>query len=86
MKAATRKTVTEITIHAQNESPIYSATRTVIRMDDEGAGPYLRIEQPESTDGGRITLTREELHDVCAAAEVLLMQVADLESESDAAN
>ena len=86
MKTTTRKTVTEITIHAQSESPIYSATRTIIRMDDEGAGPYLRIEQPESIADGAITLTREELHDVCAAAEVLLMQVADLEIESDAAN
>lgn len=86
MTAATRKTVTEITIHVQNESPVYSATRTVIRMDDEGAGPYLRIEQPESVADGAITLTREELHDVCAAAEVLLMQVADLEIENDAAN
>lgn len=86
MTAATRKTVTEITIHAQNESPVYSATRTIIRMDDEGAGPYLRIEQPESVADGAITLTREELHDVCAAAEVLLMQVADLEIENDAAN
>lgn len=86
MKATTRKTVTEITIHAQNESPVYSATRTIIRMDDEGAGPYLRIEQPESLADGAITLTREELHDVCAAAEVLLMQVADLGRADDAAN
>lgn len=84
MNAATRKTVTEITIHVANESPVYSATRTVIRMNDEGAGPYLRIEQPESV--GSITLTREELHDVCAAAEVLLMQVADMERDDDAAN
>lgn len=40
--------------------PIYSEMATIVRIDDEAAGPYVVVEQHGRTDLGKIAITSEE--------------------------
>ena len=43
-------TVTEITMHPEGQSPVFSELATKIGIQDEGAGPFVTITQ--DTDDG----------------------------------
>lgn len=54
----------EIQTHAlivkpKNE-PIYSEQATIVRLDDDAAGPYVVVEQHGRNDIGKVAITNEE--------------------------
>jgi len=54
----------EIQTHAlivkPKNAPLYSEQATIIRLEDEGAGYYVAVEQHDRTDIGKIAITPEE--------------------------
>lgn len=70
-------TVTEITIHAENESPIFGDLATKVSVDDEGGGIYVRITQ--DTDDGPISIRMgfNEVDHLVQAINILKSGVQD---------
>lgn len=67
-----KMTTLEISIHPENENPVFGNGSTLIRMDDDGAGSYLVIKQ-ETDDYGsnEIRLDFEEVEKLVEAVNIL---------------
>ena len=68
-----KTTITQVTIHKSDDNPVFGESATRIKLEDEGAGRYLVIEQ----DGGSISLDPEELDLIIAEAKKLMAQFED---------
>ena len=65
-----KTTITQVTIHKADDSPVFGESATRIKLEDESCGAYLIIEQ----DGGSITLDPEELDLIVVEAKKLMAQ------------
>lgn len=63
-------TITEITVCPHGKSPVYAESATHVRMEDEGGGAFIVLEQNDQ----KVCLDPEELPLVLAAAQKLLNQ------------
>jgi hypothetical protein len=70
-------TVTEIAIHKENESPIFGEIVTHVKLDDEGAGVFVRIIQHNDTKMDEIRLGFNEIEYVLKAIEMLKENIGD---------
>ena len=43
-----QKTITQISVHLESESPIYGASTVTVELDDEAAGIFLVIKPSQS--------------------------------------
>jgi hypothetical protein len=68
-----KTTITQVTVHKADESAVFGESATRIKLEDEGAGGYLVIEQDESS----IRLDPEELDLIIAEAKKLMAQFQD---------
>ena len=68
-----KTTITQVTIHKSDDNPVFGESATRIKLEDEGAGRYLVIEQDESS----IRLDPEELDLIIAEAKKLMAQFQD---------
>lgn len=68
-----KTTITQVTIHKADESAVFGESATRVKLEDEGSGGYLVIEQ----DGGSIRLDPEELDLIIAEAKKLMAQFKD---------
>ena len=68
-----KTTITQVTVHKADESAVFGESATRIKLEDEGAGGYLVIEQDESS----IRLDPEELDLIIAEAKKLMAQFED---------
>ena len=68
-----KTTITQFTIHRKDESAVFGESATRVKLEDEGAGGYLILEQ----DGGSIRLDPEELDLIIAEARKLMGQFKD---------
>jgi hypothetical protein len=66
-----RITPLSCSVHLAKENPLFGRTATHVSIEDEGAGPYLRLTQNE-THGDGVALEWEELQTVVIAAENML--------------
>lgn len=66
-----RLTVTEITMHPEDQSPIYSQMATKIGIQDEGAGPFVTITQDTDDGVAMIRLDFEEVDTLVRAISML---------------
>ncbi len=64
-------TVTEIAVHKENESPIFGDIVTHVKLDDEGAGPFIKIVQHNDTKMDEIRLDFNEIEYILKAIEML---------------
>jgi hypothetical protein len=55
---------------------------TIVRIDDEGAGPYVEIEQTGRSDLGKVTIDRAEWPHIRAAVEKMLKLCEVMDKES----
>lgn len=64
-------TVMEISIHPDNENPVFGERAVQVRLDDEAGGPFVKIIQ--STDEGiqEIRLDFDEVEHIVKAIEML---------------
>lgn len=65
-----KTTITQVTIHKADHSPIFGESATHIKLEDEGDGEFFVIQQ----DGGIIRLDPEELDLIIAEAKKLMAQ------------
>lgn len=64
-------TVTEITLHKEDESPIFGETVTHVRLDDEGGGTFIKITQHNDTEMGELRIDFNEVEYIFKAIEML---------------
>ena len=64
-------TVTEIAVHKEDESPIFGDIVTHIKLDDEGAGTFIKITQSSDTQLNEIRLDFNEIEYIIKAIEML---------------
>jgi hypothetical protein len=72
MPKAYRSTLTAIAIHREDTNPVYGEETTIVRIEDEGGGPFFILSQ-SSDDGERsIRLDYDEFKLISQSAEILL--------------
>lgn len=67
-------TVTEIAVHKEDESPIFGDIVTHVKLDDEGAGTFIKITQHNDTKMDEIRLDFNEIEHILKAIEMLKAQ------------
>ena len=66
-------TVIAMSIHSDDESPIFGEHSTQVTIDDEGAGPYIVLTQTnEGAKVGTVAMDMEDLELVIKAARDLM--------------
>jgi hypothetical protein len=63
-------TVTEISIHSKDESPIFGELATKVSLNDEGNGPFVCIKQ-ETNHTNEIRLDFDDIPQILKAIEML---------------
>jgi len=71
---AFQTTINAIAIHRTGDSPIFGESTTIVRLDDEGGGPFIVIEQLTGTQPSVVKLDPEEVTLVMRTASRLLRQ------------
>lgn len=64
-------TVTEIAVHKEDESPIFGDIVTHVKLDDEGAGTFIKIVQHNDTQMNEIRLDFNEIEYILKAIDML---------------
>ena len=64
-------TVTEIAVHKKDESPIFSDIVTHVKLDDEGAGTFIKLVQHDHNQTNVIRLDFNEIEFIVKAIEML---------------
>ena len=64
-------TVTEIAVHKENESPIFGDHTTHVKLEDEGAGTFIKIIQHNDIKTDEIRLDFNEIEYIMKAIEML---------------
>jgi hypothetical protein len=64
-------TVTEIAVHKEDDSPILGEIVTYVKLDDEGAGTFIKITQHNGNDVDTIRLDFNEVEHIFKAIEML---------------
>jgi hypothetical protein len=67
-------TVTEIAVHKEDESPIFGEIVTHVKLDDEGAGTFIRLIQHNDTQVNEIRLDFNEIEYILKAIDILKEQ------------
>ena len=76
VKGAFQTTITAIAIHRNGDSPIFGESTTIVRLDDEGGGPFIVIEQADASQSGAIRLDPDECEIVMREVRRLFEQKA----------
>lgn len=71
-------TVTEIAVHKEGESPIFGDIVTHVKLDDEGAGAFIKIVQHNDTQMNEIRLDFNEIEYILKAIETLRAGYTDV--------
>ena len=68
-------TIMSVSVHHETVNPFYSDLNVVVRVEDEGDGPFLVLEQ-STNDGAnqKIRIDYDELLAVVQAAKMLMEQ------------
>ena len=69
-------TITQITIHRDDSNPVFGSDLTRVTLDDNAAGPYLIVHQPDVSEPGTLRIELDELEQVLKAARRLMRQQA----------
>ena len=80
-------TILKVAVHRESENPVFGEGNTFVSVEDDGAGPFLVIEQNDSYNTDKtIRMEYEELIAVAEAAKMLMHQLyvekADMEIKS----
>ena len=64
------KTITEISIHASGDNPVFGDSVTKVRLEDEAGGAFLVVSQEER----ELRLDYDELVEITEAAKWMMEQ------------
>ena len=68
------RTVTEVSIHAKGQNPIFGEFVTKVRLDDEAAGAFVVVSQSRDDELSELRLNYEEIVEITEAAKWLMEQ------------
>lgn len=68
------RTVTEVSIHATVQNPIFGEFVTKVRLDDEAAGAFIVVSQSRDDGLSELRLDYEELVEITEAAKRMMEQ------------
>jgi hypothetical protein len=71
MEKTMKLTITEIAVHKEDESPIFGDIVTHVKLDDEGAGTFIKLIQHNDTQMNEIRLDFNEIKYILKAIEML---------------
>jgi hypothetical protein len=66
--------------------PIFSEMATIVRIEDEAAGPYVVIEQTHRTEPGKVAIDGSDWPHIRDAVDHMLSIVENIEEETKEAN
>jgi hypothetical protein len=66
--------------------PIFSEMATIIRIEDEAAGPYVVIEQTHRTEPGKVAVDESDWPHIRDAVDHMLSIVENIEEETKEAD
>lgn len=66
-------TITEITVHEEEQHPVFGEFVTRVKLEDNAAGFFIKLEQPESPHG--VSLGFDEIDSIVEAINILKKQV-----------
>lgn len=68
-----KTTVIAISVHGENDNPMFGESATHVKIEDEAAGPFIVLSQAghETAKTGEVQLDFEELNRIVAAAKRL---------------
>lgn len=64
-----KMTITEITVHPEDESPVFGRLTTKIRIDDEGGGAFVKLVQED--DAGKLNEVRFDFNELEAIVKAI---------------
>lgn len=67
-------TVTEISVHSEKENPIFGNLTTHVKLDDEGAGIFIKLVQHTDDGVNEIKLDFNEIPHIIKAINILQNQ------------
>ena len=72
-------TILQVAIHSENANPIFGEGVTHVKVDDEGGGPFIIIEQDDSEfhqkGMNQIRLDYDELQEIQEVIKMLMHQM-----------
>lgn len=73
-----KMTITEVSVHPEDENPVFGRDTTRVRLDDEGGGAFVKlIQENEIGDMNVVRLDFKELETIVKAIRLLEAEVAD---------
>lgn len=71
-----KKTIISVSVHDENDNPVFGESVTIVSIKDEAGGPFIKVKQcNDYSELGSVTFNDvEELKMVCDVAEELLKQ------------
>jgi len=87
--AKLRSVATAVTVFHEGDNPVYGDTATIISIDDQAAGPFLRVRQTADHLGhGEVVFDADELEYIMKAAHYLMQgyEAATKQTERDSDN
>lgn len=69
-------TILQVSVHRENNNPIFGEGNTYVRVEDDAAGPYIVMEQhDDDSASGVVRFDYDELEVVMDAAKMLMHQM-----------
>jgi len=76
------QTITKISVHRKDESPIFSETAITIELEDEAAGMFLVLDTPGSPEE-KLRLDFEDVPEIIRAIKTLSEQPGVIEGRAN---
>lgn len=74
-----KTTILQVSIHREDSHPVFGEGNTYVRVEDEGGGPFVTIEQEHSDFHtkyeNKIRVDYQELETIVEAAKMLMHQM-----------
>lgn len=68
-------TITSVSIHSDEDNPVFGNSAIHIKIEDEAAGAYLVISQCSDENQGHVTVDFEQFEEMIKAVDLLKRQV-----------
>lgn len=69
-----KSTIIRISIHPENQNPIFSEQATHVCIEDESGGPFIELRQERDDDDKCVRVDMEELELITVEAKKLINQ------------
>lgn len=76
-----KMTITEVSLHPKDESPIFSIMATKVSLCDDGAGAFVKLIQED--ESGKLNEVRFDFNEIEALVEAIKLLESGVADEND---